>query len=901
MFKLKINPIHLPIFVLKTGLAIVFLMVGLLCYSAFHELNALNEISNNLYKHPFQVSRASLSLEANVAKIRIRILQIVAAHSLVDVETLAREIEEYAVDSELQLAIMSDNFLGDKQRVESLKLEFQKWREIWDQIISHARSDTLSAGERAELIEGTATYQNVTDLTSYISTFARARAEQFIAEAKAQSGNAVRHLALLAGLVVLILFGVGGYLLKSIRGFIAQLYTQTSQAQSANLAKSRFLAMMSHEIRTPLNAIIGTAYLLSLSRLTDEQRSDLGVIESSSKHLMSMINDVLDFSKIEAGELAIDPHVFALDEVLQDLRAMFSAAAAAKDVGFELAELPKEIPPALLGDDSRLRQMLINLLGNALKFTAQGSVTLRIQVMEDATPNNVRLRFSVEDTGIGIADDVLQNLFTPFTQADQSTNRLYGGSGLGLSIVKRLAELMGGSVTVESRSNQGSTFQLELPFGVSDASKLPGLDAIGSRQIHVLVAEDDPTERRVLMQLCGNFGWNVECVGNGRSMVDLIIVRAKQNRPFDCIVLDWHMPEMDGVAALAELNRVLGKGMPSVVMVTAQDIGALNRSVSDVRPDSMLVKPVEPSSLFNHVNQAVLAHSADLGYILSGTLIESGHSYWLDGLRILVVDDSELNLRVIERLLKYEGAQPTVCLSGEAALAAIGPTDSAFDLVLMDLQMPGMDGCEVTRRIRADGRFNNLPVLALTAGATTTQQARAVESGMNGFLTKPINPTSLVRTIRRYVEQNRGVSLPLIAHAGVLQASNAARLVLRSGGDGKGNWPEIEGVDSARSKELMLGDVELLNTMLQMFVKENADVRAEIGTLLADGYREKAAKRIHKLGGQAANIGAIGVQQAALALEQSLLAGEADVAGKLSAFNDAFGKLLQSIDKILAD
>ncbi|MEY4754477.1 MAG: hypothetical protein RJA44_2152, partial [Pseudomonadota bacterium] len=551
-------------------------------------------------------------------------------------------------------------------------------------------------------------------------------------------------------------------------------------AEAATQAKSAFLATMSHEIRTPLNALIGTAYLLNQTELSDAQRADLATIESSGKSLLALINDILDFSKIEAGELVIDPHPFALPDVLRDLRLMFVRLTAEKGIGLDMPELPDAELHTLVGDGNRLRQCLINLLSNAIKFTRHGRVGLEIEWLPEqaeagTAPRQRLLRFTVSDSGIGMTPEQLARLFKPFSQADTSTTRRYGGTGLGLSIVKRLAELMGGRVGVASVVGQGSRFWIELPLQVADAA-LPApsgphgatgqAGATGQiRPLHILVAEDNDADRTLLVRMASAFGWEVEGTHNGHAMVERVVHRLQQGHPVDCIVLDWRMPTLDGLAALAELRqRVPQHTMPSVVMVTAADAAELQAAVrqhTPTPPDSILTKPVEPSTLFNAVNEAAVAHGFERNHVLAGTQLGAGQGQWLPGVRVLVVDDSRLNLEVIGRVLAIEGAQPTLRESGEAALDSLRAQPDGFDLVLMDLQMPGLDGCDTTRLIRLEPRWARLPVIALTAGATATEQQRARDAGMDDFLMKPIDPAKLVRSLRQHIERSQGRTLPV--------------------------------------------------------------------------------------------------------------------------------------------
>jgi len=659
------------------------------------------------------------------------------------------------------------------------------------------------------------------------------------------------------------------------------------EAERANLAKSAFLANTSHEIRTPLNAVIGMAYLLAQMPLTKEQRQYVEAILTAGRSLLDLINDVLDLAKIEAGEMIYEWRVFPLQALLDEVAAIFQSQALDKGLTLRLAPVPASVPPVVIGDALRLRQVFGNLIGNAIKFTERGSVDVRIGGVESAHGDSGMfwLHGEVEDSGIGISSDGIAQLFTPFAQLDSSITRRYGGTGLGLSIVRQLVEGMGGKVGVESKPGQGSLFWFELPLGIGQHELVQVSKQIQVRSLDLLVAAAEPELCEILTGMSAQLGWRVSVVDSGAQLIDTVQRRRQDGQPFDCVVVDEKLSDMAGEQAIRQLKAVLADERVPVVLTKA------TAEAAGVTPN-VLVKPVNPSTLFNSVNEALVSCGRGYSHVLTATSLNDGHSHWLPGIRVLVVDDSALNLDVCRRLLERQGAEVEVCCNGAEAVDLLRGASSRFDAVLMDVQMPVMDGLAATRAIRDELGLKQLPILALTAGVLHTQIEQALQAGMNEVLTKPLEPELLIRTVRMQIEAYRGGSLP-VERLPELPAMNPPQ-------GGVEDFPEIVGIDRQQSHQRLMGDVDFLRLLLQRFVDEYAEMPREIQAMVRFGQPAAAAAQLHKVRGVAGNFGAAKFAAAALALEKCLLNGGGDNEALLDEFQLIHRELIDGISGWLA-
>jgi signal transduction histidine kinase/CheY-like chemotaxis protein/HPt (histidine-containing phosphotransfer) domain-containing protein len=638
------------------------------------------------------------------------------------------------------------------------------------------------------------------------------------------------------------------------------LELRTSEAEEANRSKSMFLANMSHEIRTPMNAILGFCHLFQRTQLDPKQRDYLTKINGAGVSLLRLINDILDFSKNEAGKLKLESHAFDLRTAIDNQIHLVAENAAAKGVAVR-SKVDKAIPEQLLGDELRFSQVLLNLLSNAVKFTQAGQVTIAARLLT-RSESEARIEVSVRDTGIGLTPEQQASLFNVFTQADSSTTRKFGGTGLGLAISKQIVELMGGQIRVESKPGLGSTFTFQIGMALAEAAQASALVPLPAlRDLRVLVADDNAAARQIVGEMFRDWGMAVDLVASGAEAISAIETVLQSGRPYDLLLLDWKMPGMDGIDTIEAMRRIPGLSKPPVTLiVTAYGNDAFMSELGKAEISAFLTKPVDARAML----ETITTLFTDARPARQEVAPETGGvpmvAPTLRGLRVLLVEDNEINREIAQELLTDAGLLFDVAENGRIACDRVTEKAADYAAILMDVQMPEMDGIEATTIIRREHSADALPIIAMTAHAYEEERQRCFSAGMNDHIAKPISPAVLVRTLDRWLKADRKAATPVVP---IHEAVPKAGTVLPD------HLPPF-GLEAAL--ERVNGKAPLLRKLILSFADSYAHAGQDLRDLLEPTNHAEARRYAHTLKGVSGSLELPGVQAIAAEIERRIAA-----------------------------
>jgi PAS domain S-box-containing protein len=661
---------------------------------------------------------------------------------------------------------------------------------------------------------------------------------------------------------------------QEIAALNTELFGKAKDAEAANHAKSVFLATMSHEIRTPLNAVAGFAELLADSPLDRRQRDYADKLQLSAQALRVLINDILDFSKIEAGALKLEQAPFSLSAILRTTAAVLSAGMRSKPIE-ALFIVPQDTPDALIGDAMRLQQILLNLTNNAVKFTETGDIVVSVQCLSRKA-GRATLQLAVRDTGIGIPPAQLDQIFEVFAQADTTTTRQYGGTGLGLAISARLASLMDSRIEVDSTPGSGSEFRFAVTLPLSEVPAAAPL-ADNLEGLNILIVDDHPLARDVLQQTCAAFGWQTTAVDSGTAALEQLRRSSAEGKDYDLMLLDWHMPGLDGIQMLRQAYATKGIGLPLVILMAPTfELEHAIAASDDLYLDSIAPKPMTPASLLEAVKRA---YAGDFSGILPPPIQASRR---LSGMRLLVAEDNPINQQVIEQILTRAGAKVMIAANGLAAVEALRTPGARFDAVLMDLQMPIMNGYTATRIIREEIGLIDLPIVAVTAYSLPEDHEKSALHGMAGHLVKPINVEDLLDILTGECRDSRHSSATAAGSAGKVTPVAACH-------------PDI---DIAAALQAFGGDHKKYRQLLRQFVNDHGRDIDEARCLVNAADHQGAARLVHGLGGMAGLLQATKVARLAASIAKALRDGQSEaVQALLNELQIAWRILEEAIDQ----